>query len=45
MSRLLLVIIVILVVFIGGLFVFAGMDTEKAPVRVEKLVPNEKLAK
>lgn len=45
MSRLLLVLIVILVLIIGSLFIFAGMDTEKAPVRVEKLVPNEKLAK
>jgi hypothetical protein len=44
MSRLLVLLAVILVVLVGGLFALVSMDTEKPPVRVEKLVPNEKLA-
>jgi hypothetical protein len=44
MSRSLVILLLIIAVVVGGLFVLAGMDTEQAPVRVEKVVPNEKLA-
>lgn len=38
MSRPLLILLVVLVIFIGGLFLFAGMAHEKTPVHVEKAV-------
>lgn len=43
MSRSLVLLIVIVVVLVGALFVLAGLDTEKEPVRVEKVVPLENL--
>lgn len=43
MSRLVLVLIVLVVVLVGGLFVLAGRDTEKAPTRMEKAVALENL--
>ncbi|WP_183112503.1 hypothetical protein [Sphingomonas sp. So64.6b] len=42
MSRMmvaLIVVLVVLVVLVGGLFLLAGSAREKAPVRVEKVVP------
>ncbi|MES2057657.1 MAG: hypothetical protein V4564_17110 [Pseudomonadota bacterium] len=39
MSRLMVTLIVVLVVLVGGLFLLAGSAKEKAPVRVEKVVP------
>ena len=45
MSRSLVILLLILVLVVGGLFALASVDTEQAPVRVEKVVPNEKLAK
>ena len=45
MSRSLVILLLILILVVGGLFALAGMDTEKPPVRVEKVIPNEKLAK
>ncbi|MHA6723267.1 hypothetical protein [Sphingomonas sp. RS2018] len=44
MSRPLLLLIVLLVVVVGGLFVLAGRDTAKEPVRVEKAVALENLS-
>ena len=44
MPRWVLVLVVVLVVLLGGLFVLAGMDTEKAPTRIEKVVPLDNLA-
>lgn len=43
MSRLLILAIVALVILVGALFFLAGRDTEKEPVRVEKVVPLENL--
>ena len=43
MSRSLVVLIVVLVLAIVGLFVLAGLDTERQPVRVEKTVPLDNL--
>ena len=45
MSRLLVVLIAVLIVVIGGVFLLAGRDTQKEPVRVEKVVPLENLTK
>ncbi|MBB4097047.1 hypothetical protein ACCC88_17370 [Sphingomonas sp. Sphisp140] len=45
MSRLIVALIVILVVLVGGLFFLAGRETKKEPVRMEKVVPLENLAK
>jgi hypothetical protein len=45
MSRSLLALIVLLVVVVGGLFVLAGRGSEKEPVRMEKVVPLDNLAK
>jgi hypothetical protein len=39
MSRLVVTLVVILVVVIGGLFALSRLSHEKAPVRVEKVVP------
>lgn len=44
MPRWVLVLVVILVVLLGGLFVLAGMDTEKQPTQIEKVVPLDNLA-
>lgn len=44
MPRFVLVLLVIVVVLLGGLFVLAGMDTEKQPVQMEKVVPLDNLA-
>lgn len=44
MSRLLLLLIVIVVLLVGGLFVLAGRDSAKQPVRVEKVVAIENLS-
>jgi hypothetical protein len=45
MSRSLLILILLLVVLIGGAVWLASMDTEVAPVRVEKAMLNEAVAK
>jgi len=45
MSRSLLALIVVLVVLVGGLFLLAGRSSEKEPVRMEKVVPLDNLAK
>ena len=44
MPRWVLVLIVVLVVFVGGLFVLAGVDVEKQPTQIEKVVPLDNLA-
>lgn len=44
MPRWVLLLVVILVVLLGGLFVLAGMDTEKQPTQIEKVVPLDNLA-
>jgi hypothetical protein len=44
MSRSLVILIAVVILLIGGLFFLAGRDTEKPPVRVEKVVPLENLA-
>ena len=44
MSRPLVILVVLLVVVVGGLFVLAGRDTAKDPVRVEKAVSLENLS-
>lgn len=44
MSRSLIMIVIVAILLIGGLFFLAGRDTEKQPVRVEKVVPLENLA-
>lgn len=44
MSRLLVIVIAVVILLIGGLFFLSGRDTEKQPVRVEKVVPLENLA-
>lgn len=41
MSRGTIILILILVLVVGGLFLLAGRDTEKPPVRVEKALMNE----
>jgi flagellar basal body-associated protein FliL len=43
MSRLIIVLVVIVVVLTAALFFFAGRDSTKEPVRVEKVVPLENL--
>jgi hypothetical protein len=43
MSRLLVIVIAVVILLVGGLFFLAGRDTEKQPVRVEKVVPLENL--
>mgnify|MGYP006898481504 CR=1 FL=1 len=43
MSRLLVIVVAVVILLIGGLFFLSGRDTEKQPVRVEKVVPLEKL--
>ena len=45
MSRLLIALIVVLVVLVGGMFFLAGRSTVKEPVRMEKVVPLDNLAK
>lgn len=45
MSRSLVILIAVIVVLIGGLFVLAGRDSTKPPVRVEKAVALENLQK
>jgi hypothetical protein len=45
MSRLVVIVVVVLVLLVGGLFVLAGRDSTKAPVRVEKAVALETLQK
>ena len=45
MSRLLVILVALIVIVVGGLFALAGMNTEKPPVRIEKTVPSDKLAK
>lgn len=44
MSRSLIIIVIVAILLIGGLFFLAGRDTEKQPVRVEKVVSLENLA-
>lgn len=44
MSRSLVLVIAIVILLIGGLFFLSGRDTERAPVRVEKVVPLENLS-
>jgi hypothetical protein len=44
MSRPLIALIVVLVLLIGGLFLLAGRETKKEPVRMEKVVPLDNLA-
>lgn len=44
MPRWVIVLVVVLVVLLGGLFVLAGLDTEKQPTRIEKVVPLDNLA-
>jgi len=44
MSRLIVALIVILVVLVGGLFFLAGRESNKEPVRMEKVVPLDNLA-
>lgn len=44
MPRWVLVLVIVLVVLLGGLFVLAGMDTEKQPTPIEKVVPLDNLA-
>lgn len=39
MSRLVVTLIVLLVLVVGGLFLFSSLAHEKPPVRVEKVVP------
>ncbi len=45
MSRLVVIMIVVVVVLVGGLFLLAGRDSTKPPVRVEKAVALENLQK
>lgn len=45
MSRLLVTVLIILLASCGGLYLLAGLDTEKPLTRVEKVVPSDKLAK
>lgn len=45
MSRPLVILLLLLLAVVGGLFVLAGLDTEKPLTRVEKVVPSDKLAK
>jgi len=44
MSRSLVILVVAAILLIGGLFFLAGRDTEKEPVRVEKVVPLDNLS-
>ena len=44
MSRSLIIIVIVAILLIGGLFFLAWRDTEKQPVRVEKVVPLDNLA-
>ena len=45
MSRSLIALIVILVLLVVGVVVLAGRSSEKEPVRIEKVVPLDNLAK
>lgn len=45
MSRSLLLLVVLIVIFIGALFALSRVDPSKAPQRVEKIVPENALAK
>ncbi|MDR6853597.1 hypothetical protein J2Y54_003117 [Sphingomonas sp. BE123] len=44
MSRSLIIVVIVAILLIGGLFFLAGRDTEKQPVRVEKVVPLDNLS-
>ncbi|WP_186456851.1 hypothetical protein [Sphingomonas suaedae] len=44
MSRSLVIVVIVAILLIGGLFFLAGRDTEKPPVRVEKVVPLDNLS-
>ena len=44
MSRSLIIVVAVLILLVGGLFFLSGRDTEKQPVRVEKVVPLENLS-
>ena len=44
MSRSLIIVVAVVILLVGGLFFLSGRDTEKQPVRVEKVVPPENLA-
>ena len=44
MSRSLIIVVAVVILLVGGLFFLSGRDTEKQPVRVEKVVPLENLA-
>ena len=45
MPRSVIALIVILVVLVGGMFFLAGRTSVKEPVRMEKVVPLDNLAK
>ena len=45
MPRLYIVLIAVLVVLVAGMFILAGHHSAKEPVRMEKVVPLENLAK
>ena len=44
MPRWVLLLVVVVIVLLGGLFVLAGVDTEKQPTQIEKVVPLDNLA-
>lgn len=44
MSRFLLVLILLVLIVFGALFALSRMNSEKPLTKVEKVVPNEKLA-
>lgn len=44
MSRSLIIVVAVVILLVGGLFFLSGRDTEKQPVRVEKVVPLENLS-
>jgi hypothetical protein len=44
MFRSLIIVVIVAILLIGGLFFLAGRDTEKQPVRVEKVVPLDNLS-
>lgn len=44
MSRSLIIVIIVAILLIGGLFLLAGRDTQKAPVTVERAVSLDNLA-
>jgi hypothetical protein len=45
MPRSLLFLIVLVVIVVGAMFAFSRVDPSKAPQRVEKIVPENALAK